>query len=622
VSDEQERSGSRVMVAVGERGHLEPLLAVGCALAGARDGRVVVLSVTPDGQRPSWLTLPERCGEVEVEVQVRAGAKPGVAIARSLLLDPPDALLLGWEGDAGRGRYLLGSTLDPVLQRAPCDVMVVRITPEDEAQGEPPTTERLAKRLAATKRILVPAAGGPNAALAIRQGLDLAPEAQVTALYVARRSLGPGAVALGRERLRQTLEPWADNERVRPLVVQSDDIVAGILQEAERHDLLYVGASEESLVGRALFGNIPQRVAAESPTPVIVVRHGAGRVGSLLRQVRWGLFEALPKVDVSERAEIYLDIWRGARPRVDFYVMIGLAAAIAALGLLLNSPAVIIGAMLVAPLMAAVIALGLGVVQGDARLLRVAIRSVVRGAVLAIAVGLLMSLAGSGRAPTAEMLSRAQPSLLDLAVALASGAAGAYALSRKDVSASLPGVAIAAALVPPLATVGLGLGMGQLAMAGGALLLFATNLVAISAAGGLIFLWLGFAPEPEENKRQVFRSGVWGAAILLGVISIILGWLSVDSLRAAKLDRGVQAAIVAELGALGEVELVSWEVEAAESAALHLDMTVKSAGEIDPAGAAAFQREVAARLGRPVGLTLSTVPTQHLAPVLPPAPRP
>ena len=609
-----------ILVAAGDRGQLDTLLAFGCALARTRQGQVTVLSVTPDGQPPDWLQLPEEHDGVPIAVRVKRSSEPSRAILNSMRLSPPDLLLLGWQGAQRRGRYLLGSTLDPVIKRAPCTVMVVRIkTRPGETQAGEPISASVDQIIGEIKSVVVPAAGGPNAVLAIQQGLDLGPETVVTALYIARKAMGSQEEALGQERLESILRPWAEEPRVKPIVVQADSIIEGILHEAVHHDLLFVGATEESMVERALFGNIPQQIASESAVPVIVVRRGRGRVTSLLRQLRWWFFEALPKLSVSERAEIYLAIWRGARPRIDFHIMIALAAAIASLGLLQDSPAVIIGAMLVAPLMSAVIGLGLGVVEGDLRLLRVALRAVLRGAGLAIIVGGVLGVLVGREAATAEILARTRPTLLDLAVALTSGAAGAYALSRKGVSASLPGVAIAAALVPPLATVGLCLTLGEFALAGGALLLFITNLIAITTVGGLVFLWLGFGPEPGERaEKRVFRRGLMGITALLVAIVLVLAAFTASSLSRSALNRIISEAIGQETMTMEGVEVATWYQVGQPEPVLSLEVTVRSTHEINREEAMALQRGLAARLGRPVSLTLSTIPTQQLAPIMPP----
>ena len=110
-----------------------------------------------------------------------------------------------------------------------------------------------------------------------------------------------------------------------------------------------------------------------------------------------------------------------------------------------------------------------------------------------------------------EVLLRTHPNLLDLGVALASGAAGAYALCRKEVSTALPGVAIAAALVPPLATIGIGLAQWNGEVAGGAMLLFVTNLMAISGAGGMVFCGSDSAPYPARRHAGAYSRGEWWA---------------------------------------------------------------------------------------------------------------
>jgi uncharacterized hydrophobic protein (TIGR00271 family) len=310
---------------------------------------------------------------------------------------------------------------------------------------------------------------------------------------------------------------------------------------------------------------------------------------------------------------------------------------------------VIIGAMLVAPLMAAIFGLSLSVVRGDLRLLRLAASATVRGMLLAIfvggIVGLLYFLIAPGADIQAEILSRTQPNLLDLGVALASGAAGAYALCRKEVSASLPGVAIAAALVPPLAVGGIGLGMwlGGLPhlgasigapagssgprIAGGALLLFLVNLVAIVAAGGVVFLWLGFRPIPGQQARaQVFQRGVVGTVLMLVAITVPLGILTARTLKQAALNRDVNQALEHELSTMRDMELQDWEMLPAEEeddeGIVRLQVWVRSPWSVTHYQVVELQERLAVDLGRPVALLLSVIPTQRLDPFVPPTAAP
>jgi len=620
----QKHADYHVLVAIGAQSQLGPLFAVGRALAAARHGRVTILSVTPSGERPGWLTIPDEPDTVPVEVTVRTGNDPGAEILSAAREEPPELILLGWRGDRGRGQYLLGRTLDPVVQHAACDVAIIR------AEG---SKETLGASLAEIRQVLVPTHGGPNATLATDLALALSPETHVTALYVAHESQGQVALSLGRQRLDEILEPWGDEPRVTGKVIAASSPIRGILAEAAKeYDLVMVGASHESYLDRMLFGNVPQTVAARSPSPSIVVKRHTPRVrvGTWLRLFGWRVYDMLPTLDLHEQIEVYKAIREGAQPNVDFFVMIGLSAAIATLGLLLNSPAVIIGAMLVAPLMAAIFGLSLGLVRGDSRMLRRAASATLRGMALAISVGLLLTLLlrtliGPEASLPGEILSRTQPSLLDLGVALASGAAGAYALCRKDVSASLPGVAIAAALVPPLAVVGIGLARWDGRVAGGALLLFITNLVAITVAGGLVFLWLGFRPIPGQQERSlVFRGGMLGTALLLIAVTILLATLTIQALSTAALNRAVTSALETEIGQMESVELAEWEMLRGEDddQTIRLHVWVRSSRQVRHQEVVDLQENLAGNLQRPVELELSVIPTTRLDPREPPTPTP
>jgi uncharacterized hydrophobic protein (TIGR00271 family) len=616
MTSDETSNGYHIVAAVGAESQLKPLLMISCAIASARGGRVSLLSIVQDGQRPAWLSVPEEHQTTPVQIVVRSGRDPGTEILQVVHKDPPDLIVLGWRGDRGRGGYLLGRTLDPVVQYAPCDVVVVRAEGSKDALGD---------SLDNVRQVLIPTHGGPNAALATDLALHLSPQIEVTALYVAREAQGEVAMSLAQRNLDEILGPWASEPRVHGKIVQSISPVRGILQEASKgYDLVMVGASHESYLDRVLFGNIPQTVAGSSPAPAIVVRRHTRRMvmGTWLRRAGWRLFLMLPTLDLHQQTEVYRAIREGAQPKVDFFVMMGLSAAIATLGLLQNSPAVIIGAMLVAPLMAAIFGLSLGIVRGDVRLLKRAASATLRGMLLAIAVGVVMTLVVPSRPLQSEITSRAQPNLLDLGVALASGAAGAYALCRKEVSAALPGVAIAAALVPPLATIGIGLAQLQGNIAGGASLLFATNLVAISAAGGLVFLWLGFRPIPGQQARaRVFQRGILSTVALLLAVSVPLGLLTYQSVRQAALERAVEQALTQELALMERVEWdQEWEMSELDDGTLRISVWVRSPRRVAHQEVVDLQERLTSDLNQPVSLVLSVIPATQLDPLVPPTP--
>ncbi len=223
-----------------------------------------------------------------------------------------------------------------------------------------------------------------------------------------------------------------------------------------------------------------------------------------------------------------------------FGIMLTLSVVVAVMGLSANSPAVVIGAMLLAPLMQPVLATAACVAMA---LFRNAIRSF--GAVV-LATGwavllsyLLAVLFVNGELPN-EVTSRTAPDIRDLIVALGAGTAGAYATVRKDVSSSLPGVAVAVALVPPLAVIGITVQAGNATLAWGALLLYTTNLFAIMFAGALVFVLTGFVP-PRRLATTFRRSSIVAALIGVVVVAAALPLYGASTAAVERSEREVKA---------------------------------------------------------------------------------
>jgi uncharacterized hydrophobic protein (TIGR00271 family) len=187
----------------------------------------------------------------------------------------------------------------------------------------------------------------------------------------------------------------------------------------------------------------------------------------------------------------------GSDPRRAFFMMVALSTMIAAFGLVMNSVAVVIGAMLVAPLMTPILGLGLGLVRRDASLIGIALRSEFAGIVLAVSAAAVFGLILPYFEATPEMLARTRPTLLDLLVAVFAGLAGAYALVDARVSPALPGVAISTAIVPPLANTGLSIALGAYQGAWGSFLLFFTNFLSILLVSALVFSLTGLGERVE-----------------------------------------------------------------------------------------------------------------------------
>jgi uncharacterized hydrophobic protein (TIGR00271 family) len=172
-----------------------------------------------------------------------------------------------------------------------------------------------------------------------------------------------------------------------------------------------------------------------------------------------------------------------------FWVLLVLAAVIASAGIVADSTATVIGAMIVAPLMTPILGIVLSVAIGDGRNLAVSIAVVATGALAVVVVGYLTGLVTPipvDAATSSQVAGRVQPHMIGLVAAVATGAVGAFALVRQDVSDTLPGVAIAISLVPPLAVVGLTIEAGAGSESVGALLLFQTNVGAILITGLIV----------------------------------------------------------------------------------------------------------------------------------------
>lgn len=222
------------------------------------------------------------------------------------------------------------------------------------------------------------------------------------------------------------------------------------------------------------------------------------------------LFARSLGVGTERKAALFLDLSRAATLKdIVYWLQIFFSAGIATLGLVLNSPAVIIGAMLISPLMNPILASGLALATGDIILGLRAFSNLLLSCAAAIGFAVLLVVILPFREMTAEITARTQPNVLDLVIALFSGAVGSVAICRevKGVVTSIPGVAIAVALMPPLCVVGYGIGLffvldaatGWRVASGGGLL-FLTNLVAITLTAMLVFLLLRIdTPEVREK---------------------------------------------------------------------------------------------------------------------------
>ena len=387
-------------------------------------------------------------------------------------------------------------------------------------------------------------------------------------------------------------------ERCTRRIVESPTVAEGLATHIEHTRLTVVGFHTISDLARDRMGRNTRAALDTLGGPVVAISRPdrpSGTVQAMVRYVR----RLRPRLTDAEEQSL---VWRArldATLSTDFVVTCVVSAMLATFGLLLNSSAVIIGAMLVAPLMSPIVAVGTALVDGDLQTLRRAAATTGSGALLvattAFAIGLLIG----PDTPTTEMMSRGSPSLIDLGVAAASGVIGGYAGARKGIPAALAGVAIAAALVPPICVFGLALSSnGRLAAGSG--LLFVTNLVAIAAASAGVLLWLGVRLSKIGQHRTRY------VRFILPALLSVMGALVLFGLTAATPDLAAVQALVQD--AMLQVEVVAIDTNGPAGT---VTATVRSTAPIDPAALQAAATRVAEEYG---GLELRVAVQQIIEP--------
>lgn len=256
-------------------------------------------------------------------------------------------------------------------------------------------------------------------------------------------------------------------------------------------------------------------------------------------------YDLRPRLTREQRKAVFKEIESSSSPSWRFWVLTFLSTAIAAYGLLANSTAVVVGAMLVAPLMGPIFGLALATVTGHAVLMKRSLIAEVFGVALAIGVGWLIGSMPLNMGATPEMQARIAPTLYDLLIAIFSGMAGAYAGANSRVNAALPGVAISVALVPPLASCGLYLALGEYSASLGAFLLFTANFFAIQLASCGVYLLFNLGAEREVRRLGVGKFIVRFTPSLLGVA--LMAWFLTGTLTRIIEDRRLQTQLVREL---------------------------------------------------------------------------
>lgn len=337
---------------------------------------------------------------------------------------------------------------------------------------------------------------------------------------------------------------------------------------------------------------------------------------------------------VVDKKSVIKDVYSEIDISAGYFVMLTLANLIALSGLLLNSIAIIIGAMLISPLMGPMLSFGFSFVTGDKIIWRKSIKKISISVAATILIAAMATFISPLNDITTEIVSRTTPNLYDLLVAFFAGTAGAAAIcTKKNYLTIVPGVAIATAVIPPLSVAGFGLGIGNFFIASGGFFLFFTNFVAIVITSSTVFYVYGFRmnAENEMDKAQL-RKRIVFLSIILFAISIPLVYTLGKTISEAKLKKDISTALKASFDKSGVSRLSDFTYFKKEDGELEINAVVDTVSYIRETNTRPIEKKLEDRLQRKVLFNLEQVkvlkgglleektknPMPTLAPLVPP----
>ena len=295
-----------------------------------------------------------------------------------------------------------------------------------------------------------------------------------------------------------------------------------------------------------------------------------------------------PRATTEEFQELFKVLRENSKISSVYVVMMILSTLIATFGLFGDSSPVIIGAMILAPIISPIVSFAMGMVRYDKNMLNQGIITILIGTGVCLLFSAGVSLIIPIKIITSEIDARLSPTLLDMGIAVASGIAAAYAHAKEGIAKSLAGVAIAVALVPPLAVAGIGIGWWDWAVFSGAFLLYLTNLAGIIMFAGITFLFLGFAP---------FRRARIGLIYTLILIGMVMVPLSLSFNRIKK-----EANITRQLEGSTINELVIRNVSVRFEEPLRVSLTLVGPDKLEGDEIREIKKEIEENIGEPIKL--------------------
>jgi len=315
----------------------------------------------------------------------------------------------------------------------------------------------------------------------------------------------------------------------------------------------------------------------------------------------WQAIKNISSVSAERRAVVLDDIATGSKTSFIYYALLGISELIAGFALIINSDATLIGANIVAPLMTPIFGISLGLMRGDFQLLGRALLAEFGGAALGVMLCFFLGLLPIMGEPSAALLAQTRPTLIDLFVAVLAGFAGVLAMIDERVSPALPGVAIATALNPPIAAMGLCLASGAYQGAWGAFLLFFANVLAILMVGAVLFFAAGFVTRAEIGSFRLLIRRFAAALIGLILVTALLSHYLYGLVHHFRIESEISAVLDQALAKMPNTALVKVDFSQRKEGIVVIAV-VETPRVVEPASVKEMEDTLNVRLGESVRL--------------------
>jgi len=253
-------------------------------------------------------------------------------------------------------------------------------------------------------------------------------------------------------------------------------------------------------------------------------------------------------INKDRQKKVYHEIRESARGDFDFFVLTIFSGIIITLGLVVNSSAVVIGGMLLAPLVWPILALSLGIVKGRSKLIQDSSFTLIKSTLLIFVIAIIIgAISPSYALKGTEFLSRTSPTIFELFIALAAGFVGAFIIAYPKIGAAIAGVVIAAALAPPIAVMGVSVAHGNISLAGGAFILYLSNLIAVTFSSSILFFVARFKGPSSEKGQERMKSNMRWTLLFLLVLAVPLFLITSNTIKENKQQKIVREIVSATI---------------------------------------------------------------------------